>query len=161
MLAIAFFCELQIEELWVSFGTGNHYRMIAEHSIARQLGPRKVAALPFFHSFTGCDTTSAFAGRGEKTCWDVWRVYPDVTEAFLMLSDSPHLVSQEAAALIEKFVVYIYSKTLEVSEVNEARQILFSKENRSLENIPPTQAALFEYICRAGYQAGHVLGKGC
>ena len=28
----------------------------------------------FFHTLTGCDTTSAFAGRGKKTAWDIWNI---------------------------------------------------------------------------------------
>lgn len=37
-------------------------------------------------------------------------------------------------------------KTSQLMNVNDARRELFSKGNRSLENIPPTQAALVEHI---------------
>ena len=39
------------------------------------------ATLPLFHAFTGCDTVSAFCGRG-KTAWNTWKVYPKVIKAF-------------------------------------------------------------------------------
>ena len=41
--------------------------------------------------------------------------------------------------------------------MNEARQTLFSKGKRSVESIPPTQAAL--YVYRAIYQAGCIWGQ--
>ena len=34
------------------------------------------------HAFTGCDTVSAFCGRGKKTAWNTWKVYPEVTTEF-------------------------------------------------------------------------------
>ena len=45
--------------------------------------------LAVFHAFTGSDTVSAFEGRGKKTAWNVWKVFPDVTKALedLMLME--------------------------------------------------------------------------
>lgn len=42
-------------------------------------------------------------------------------------------------ALIERFVVLLYSRTSSQTTVKKARQELFSKGNRTLENIPPTR----------------------
>ena len=66
VLAIAQIQNLQISELWIEFGTGKHYRFIPAHSVALSMGPERASALPFFHAFTGCDTTSAFCGIGKK-----------------------------------------------------------------------------------------------
>lgn len=52
------------------------------HVVVSGIDPRTSAALPVFHAFTGCDTVSRFEGRGKKTAWKVWEVFPDVTEAF-------------------------------------------------------------------------------
>ena len=49
------FSDLQI---WVGFGTGNHFRYYDINSISQSLGEQASHALPFFHAFTGCDTTS-------------------------------------------------------------------------------------------------------
>ncbi len=49
---------LQLNEMWVAFGTGKSFRYIAAHEIATSLG----LALPMFHALTGCDTVSSFAG---------------------------------------------------------------------------------------------------
>ena len=68
VLAVAQFQNnyLQLSELWIEFGTGKHYRFIPAHSVALSMGPERASALPFFHAFTGCDTTSAFCGIGKK-----------------------------------------------------------------------------------------------
>ena len=82
VLAVAQFQNLQMEELWIEFGVGKHYRFIPAHLIATSLGPEKAKALPFFHAITGCDTTSAFAGIGKGTAWDVWDAFPEITTVF-------------------------------------------------------------------------------
>jgi len=60
--------------------------------------------------------------------------------------------------VLEKYVVLLYDKTCQLTQVNEARQHLFARRSRALENIPPTQAALTQHIIRTAYQAGHVWG---
>ena len=52
----------------------------------------------------------------------------------------------------------MYSRTSPHSRVNAARQALFS-QGRSIEAVPPTQAALEQHSRRAAYQAGHVWGR--
>ena len=59
----------------------------------------------------------------------------------------------------ERFVVLMYSRTCSASRVNVARQEQFAKSSRSIENIPPTQAALCEHIRRATFQAGYIWGQ--
>ena len=52
-------------ELWLAFGTGKHFRYLAAHKIASELGPTKAQALPMFHALTSCDTVSSFVGWQE------------------------------------------------------------------------------------------------
>jgi len=66
VLAVAQTSHLGLAELWSEFGVGKHYRVISASNIASVLGYEKSSALPFFHALTGCDTTSAFSGRGKK-----------------------------------------------------------------------------------------------
>ena len=63
---MATFDQIQPDELWVSFGTGSNFRYIAVHELVATLSPRQCLSLPVFHAITGCDTVSAFAGRGKK-----------------------------------------------------------------------------------------------
>ena len=55
---------------------------------------------------------------------------------------------------IERLTVVLYDKTSSLSSANEAREELFCRKNRSIDNIPPTQNALLQHTQRAVYQAG-------
>ena len=142
-------------ELWVTFGTGANLRYIAAHKICNRLGPRVSKALPFFHAFTGCDTVSYFAGKGKKTAFEAWKLYPEVTHAFLLLTQEPQEVSESCMTNIERLTVLIYDRTSSKLTVNEARKQLFAQKGRSRDSIPPSRAALVEHTKRAAYQAGH------
>ena len=149
--------KFQVDELWpIAFGTVKHMRYIPTHAIANSLGQAKSNALLFFHALTGCNTVSSFCGRGKKTAYETWRAYPTITPVFQRLASIPAQITDEDFAELERFVVLLYDRTSSHSEVNRIRQVLFSKSTRSLENIPPTQAALQEHIKRAVLQAGHI-----
>ena len=68
VLAVAFFAQLDLSELWIGFGAGKHCRDIPVHRIHSKLGQSKSLALPLFHALTGCDTTSQFLGCKKKLC---------------------------------------------------------------------------------------------
>ena len=87
VLAISFFKDLLVDELWIHFGVGKNVRLIPAHELSSILGPDKCKALPVFHSFTGCDTVSSFSGKGKKSAWEAWNSYPLVTEAFINLAN--------------------------------------------------------------------------
>ena len=70
VIGISKFEHLGLQELWIDFGTGKAHRYIPVHTICQNLGPDRCCALPLFHSFTGCDTTSSFLGIGKKTGWN-------------------------------------------------------------------------------------------
>ena len=159
VLAISQMQNLNLSELWLEFGVGKHYRVIPVHLIAVRIGPVKASALPFFHALTGCDTPSAFAGRGKKTAWDIWNIFPEVTSTFSALSRSSCILTDSMFEKIERYVVLLYSKTSDATQVNEARQKLFIKGTRSLENIPPTKGALVQHVRRATLQARYTWGQ--
>ena len=95
--------------------------------MAAIMNPTQCLALPVFHAFTGCDTVSAFAGRGKKTAWATWKSFPEVTDAFNELLGMSSEVSEGSMLLLERFVVLMYDRTSEVTELNEARKQLFNK----------------------------------
>ena len=61
-IAVAACNVIKPDELWISYGTGNHHRYIAAHEIMQSMGPYKSTMLPVVHAFTGCNTVSAFSG---------------------------------------------------------------------------------------------------
>ena len=97
-----------VDELW---RTGKNFHYIAAHELVACLGPEKSKSLPVFHAITGCDTISAYAGRGKKTAWAVWGTFPEVTNAFLQLASAPRVISSHAMSAIERFVVLLYDRT--------------------------------------------------
>ena len=40
------------------------------------------SGLTFFHPLIGYDITSAFAGRGKRTAWDIWSILPEIKPTF-------------------------------------------------------------------------------
>jgi hypothetical protein len=52
VLAIAIFHRLELNEVWVAFGTGNKCCYIAAHEIAQSLGPLTSKVLLMFHAIT-------------------------------------------------------------------------------------------------------------
>ena len=99
----------------------------------RKIGQGKAKALLLFHVITGCDTVSFFGGKGEKTAWDVWNVYPVLTNVLCRLMLFPEKVEDTFMAVIERFVALLYNRTSAIVEVNPARKDLFLKKAKSLQ----------------------------
>ena len=131
---------------WVAFGMGKNFQLLSVNTICEYLGEQKCRALPFFHAFTGCDTTSAFLGRGKKSAWEDWKAYPEATDAFLFVNDNPFLpleINTPVFDVLQRFVVILYDRTSLAADVNTARRELFTGKNRALENIPPTEVRTY------------------
>jgi hypothetical protein len=163
ILAVTAAERLDIDELWVAFGTGKNFRFLAVHEMAVALGPNKCRGLPFFHALTGCDTVSSFGGRGKKTAWESWKAcdeVTDITAAFCALAATPNpSIVDDYMDALERFVVLLYDRTSSQEHVNEARKHLFTQNARSIDALPPTREALRQHIKRAAYQAGLCWGQ--
>ncbi|KAG1654719.1 hypothetical protein GQR58_024872 [Nymphon striatum] len=144
-------------DVWISFGTGKNFTYYSVNAICGAIGRERSIALPLFHSFTGCDITSCFHGRGKRMACQAWNSYPEVTQAFTYLAMNSYANATKDDVyfkLLERFVVVLYDKTSSLDSVDEARKELFCQKGRSIENIPPTQDALFQHVKRAAYQGG-------
>ena len=77
VILIGVFFELTannpLADIWVAFGTGKNFRLYSINAICTYLGNERTQALPIFHALTGCDTTSAFRGKGKKSAWQACR----------------------------------------------------------------------------------------
>lgn len=158
VLAISFFLELGLSELWVGFGSGKNYKDIPIHQISQILGPQKCEVLPLFHALTGCDVVSAMFGIGKRTAWNAWAAFPEVTETFVAIMHDPTVLKLESLHMrrLERWTVLMYSKNCETHSVNEARKLMFTHGLKTLESLPPTQHALFQHIKRALLTAAFV-----
>jgi len=152
------FNQLKMSEIWIGFGSGKAFKEIPIHHICEQLGPPRCEALLFFHAFTGCDVTSSMFGIGKKTAWNAWAAYPEVTDTFIDMTNSPNSFTLESQDMrrLERFTVLMYSKNCGADSVNEARKLMFTHGLKSLESIPPSQHALFQHAKRALLTAGFV-----
>ena len=142
--------------LWVAFGKGKHFKWFHINTIFMNLGRSKARALPFFHAFTGCDTTSQFSGRGKKSCWETWNFFSEATESFLHPVTNPcHPLSSESREfkVIEQFTCLMYDRNTSCEKVNDLRKDLFPRKVQMMQNLPPTQAALIQHTNRSIYQA--------
>ena len=82
ILTLCHFFFLSLNELWVEFGVGQNRKYLPIHKIAYSLGEETCRALPMWFALTGCDTVFIFSGRGKKTAWKVWKVFPEDTKTF-------------------------------------------------------------------------------
>jgi len=78
----------RLEKRWIAFGRGGNLRLIPLHTVVNTIGPEKASGLPFFHAFTGCDTVSAFHGKGKKSAWQTWNVCKEASTTFTKLTQS-------------------------------------------------------------------------
>jgi len=108
---------------------------------------RKNEPSQFYHTFTGCDTTSQFYGKGKKNAWESWKSYPEVTKAFLSAIIQPFAlfcITSELMKLLERYTCVLYDKLTLSTSVDELRQELFCKKGKLMENIPPTQVGGYQ-----------------
>ena len=115
----------------MGFGCGKYYHDIPVHAICAT----KSQALPLFHSFLGVE---------RRQCISL----PNLTDTLIELTQYPHrfTLESEYMAIIKCFILIMYSKGCGAKSVNEARNHLFTTGQKSLDNIPPTQAALYEHV---------------
>ena len=82
MLALSHASQLNTRLLFAT-GSGNKHRVLDLSFLANHMGSALCKALLGFHSFTGCDTVSSFAGKEKKTCYKTSSSSPKFIEAFM------------------------------------------------------------------------------
>ena len=119
VLAVSMYAELNLNELWIEFGSGQNQVYYPIHILYKSLGPSRSRGLLFFHSFTGTEQTSYFANCRKKSAWTTWCNFDEVTETFIKLSFTPSLEDvKDAMPVLERFVVLMYDKTSNCLDVN-------------------------------------------
>ena len=135
-------------------GTKNRIRYLDITKLRHALGGDTCEALIGMHAFTGCDTVSAFAGRGKLTT--LKKMVSDETyqQAFNSLGTSWE-VSQELFQQIQAITCRMYLSSTNTTEVNKLRYQLFCAKRGEIESsqLPPCEDCLFMHTLRANYQA--------
>ena len=153
LLGISFFSDISADKLWVSFGIANKLRNIPIHDICCTMNSAKAKALPAFHALIGSDNTSLFSGTGKKSA------YAKLTTTLCHLMDKPETPSSYDIAVIESFVISLYSVSCSLTDVKQSAPQIFAQSSRTFEYLPPMKAALVEHIKRTTHQAGYVWGQ--
>ena len=83
------------------------------------------------HAFTGCDSVSAFAGKGKAKALKILKDDAEVKETFSKLGEEWQL-PPDLFTRIEKFTCDLYSSR--ATEVNAARYNLFCSKNGEMES---------------------------
>ena len=90
-------------------GTKQHTRYIDICGIGQSFGDGVYQALPGLHALTGCDTTSAFVGKGKKAGLQLIMNNECLHAAMARLGQSFVLASLDVVACME-FTCAFYSK---------------------------------------------------
>ena len=78
---------------FVEFGVGNRTQYYNIMEIFQSLGEKLSCALPFFHAFTGCETTSSFYCHGKCSFWMKSEEISELTSTFIELNDMPEMIT--------------------------------------------------------------------
>ena len=71
----------------------------------------------------------------------------------------PSELNDDCMSVLKAFFVLLYDRTYTETTVNMARKHIFTTKGRSMDNLPPTRAALLQHTKRAVYQGGYVWGQ--
>lgn len=152
-------------KIWIEAGLfkNNTLRYVNVNQIFNTLGEDLCRALPGFHAFTGCDTTSSFFNKGKLVPFRVMERSVEFVKYFKTFEYSIFTSTR----LAEEFVCSLYGLR-GCKTVNEGRYRKFElaykprKPNEPLIKsfssfnsscIPPCQSALMMHLRRSIYQA--------
>ena len=147
----------QFDDIRIEFGMKENHRSMSLKGLADSLGEPRCQALPFFHLFTGSDTTSAFKGIGKKKAYQAFKSYAAVEPIFSDFHFNAFQdISEEDSKfqVIQRLVILMYSRTSTLATVNEARMEMFFQGSQNIEQIPPTCNSLLMHTKRVIYQCG-------
>ena len=90
------------------------------------------------HAFTGCDTVSAFAGKGKASALKLLLNDKKIQETFLELGSEWDL-SRDLMDKLELFICLLYAPKAPSTKVNKLRYDMFCAKKGELEShqLPP------------------------
>ena len=104
-------------------GVGNRTRIIDLVKVSTALGNGVCLALIGIHTFSGCDSTSAFHGKGKRKTFSVACEKEEYLSAFTHLGSSFEL-DQSTFDVLSKYVCHLYGQS-SAENVNDARYRAF------------------------------------
>lgn len=149
------FCDKIESQLFQKCGTKTRTRLIDIKKVAATVGIEVCRALIGLHAYTGCDTVSAFAGKGKASALKLLMNNQETQDTFLKLGQEWDL-SLDLLDKLEAFTCVLYAPKASTTKINELRYHLFCAKKGEIEShqLPPCKDALTKHAQRANYQAG-------
>ena len=139
--------------LYQKCGTKICTKVIDIRKIAEHIGTQVCKALIGLHSYTGCDTVSAFAGKGKISALKTM-ITSESYELFSELGCEWE-ISKNLMKKLEAFTCSMYALNPSTISINELRYYLFCAERGEIEShqLPPCLNSLTKHAQCANYQA--------
>ena len=151
LLAIHLYQKLS-PKLVIRTGNAPDIRDIDFGKVYNSLSAKRSEGILGWHSFTGCDQTARFYGKLKNHFNKTFKSASlEVLESLGYLGTDTSEPSQVTAQGLHQFVINTYSKNSNVTSLSELRWKLFSQNQKSIENLPPTKNALHCKILRSHY----------
>ena len=131
--------------LWLT-GTKDRRRFVHLSRLAHALGTEICKSLPGYHAFIGCDTTSAFYGKGKKRSFEILIKDRTIRAGMAGLGVAPEC-TLDTQKSCELFVCRLYGQQ-NCTSINEARYKIFCAMAPACQNLPATADALSLHVKR-------------
>ena len=110
--------------LFKKCGTRNRTRLVDITKVAASIGSKVCKALVGMHAFTGCDTVSAFGGKGKLRALQILKGNEEIQDYFIKVSEQ-WKPPPELQVRLEEFVCQLYAAKPSTTNIDELRYNLF------------------------------------
>ena len=153
IMSIAFAEEIPTS-LYIKCGTRNRTKVIDINRVANTFGQDVCKALIGMHAYTGCDSVSAFPGRGKAQALKLVISDTETCEGFTNLGKEWEL-TQDLLKKLEASTCKLFVSKSITAAVNDLRYQLVGAKRGEVEShqLPVCRDCLVKHIQRANYQA--------
>jgi hypothetical protein len=154
VLILCLALQKDIRNMYIRCGTKQRMRYIDINKLSTALGSDVCDALLGVHAFTGCDSVSAFGGRGKVAGLKIVSKDDELRKALAQLGEN-WILSAELFSLLQEFTCRLYASQTTIKNVNDLRYQIFRTKNGDVESsqLPPCEDSLKQHALRANYQA--------
>ncbi|KAK3751112.1 hypothetical protein QZH41_016239, partial [Actinostola sp. cb2023] len=140
--------------IYLKCGTQTRTKYINITTVVQVHGSELCKCLLGLHAFTGCDTVSAFSGKGKLSALKMAKSNQAFCELFQQLGIDWQ-VNNELFLRLQEFTCMLYSSNSGTTSVNELRYRLFCARKGNLESsqLPPCEDTLRKHCDRSNHQA--------
>ena len=127
--------------MFIKCSSQTRVKYLRVSSIVERIGASTCKSLPGFHTFTGCDTVSAFQRRGKVLVFRIMAQDQGFQEVFQGLGKEWQL-SNELYRDLQRFNCTMYCKNAGTNEVNKLRYRLFCLKKGDVDSNQLSSVAL-------------------